>query len=751
MSGVGRRIRLEGRVQGVGFRPFVYRLATELRLTGWVQNLSGRVVVEVSGAEAELDHFERRLIEDAPPFAAPHLVERATITLATESGFTIRESDASDDVDIHVPPDVSVCDDCRRELQDPEDRRYRYPFINCTQCGPRATLIDALPYDRARTTMAAFDMCEACRAEYEDPADRRFHAEPIACPQCGPRLSWTPGNAGTNDEVLDRAIAALRDGAILGVKGVGGYHLVCDATCAPAVARLRARKGRPTKPFAVMVPAPRGAPLVHAEALVELDDGTRDALLSAARPIVLAPRRPDGALADGVADGLGDLGVMLAYSPLHDLLLEGLGGPVVATSGNTSGEPLAYDVDTAVAQLADVADGFVHHDRAIFRPMDDAVVRRIAGAVRPLRLGRGLAPLELELGRDVAAPTLALGGHQKNTVALAWGRRAVVSPHLGDLDSPAAVDRFEATVAGLAALFDVRPERLVVDHHPDYASHRYARRRGLPTDAVWHHHAHASAVAAEAPDVSRWLVLTWDGVGLGEGGALWGGEMFVGAPGAWRRAASFAPLAIVGASRAGREPWRAASALCWGADVDYTPPVDAADFARAAWRAGRTSTTSAVGRIFDAAASLILGHITYGHEAEGPMALEAAAARYASPDDPRVPFVPLPLVDSDLLRADPTALVPVLRDEARSHEERSAILHASLVEAAVAQVRAIHDEARVEAIGLGGGVFQNRWLTERLVHRLTSMGVRVVIPSRVPVNDGGLAYGQLVEHLARME
>lgn len=749
MIRAGRRLRLEGRVQGVGFRPFVYRLATELGLTGWVQNTSGRVLIEAYGEDARIDVLQRRLISDAPPFAAPRLVDSESIPVDDDAGFVIRDSVVGGDADIHIPPDVGVCDDCRRELHDPTDRRYRYPFINCTQCGPRATLIEALPYDRTRTTMAKFALCDDCRAEYEAPGDRRFHAEPVACARCGPRLSWEPGAEEGTEAVLARAIMALRGGAILAVKGIGGYHLLCDATDPDAVARLRARKGRPTKPFALMVPAPPDAPLAAARDLVELDVESAAALVSAVRPIVLAPRRIGAPIAAGIADDVGDLGVMLAYSPLHDLLLEGLGGPVVATSGNPSGEPLAHDVDTARVQLGDVADAFLHHDREIVRPIDDAVVRKIAGAIRPLRLGRGIAPLELELPRPVDVPTLALGGHQKNTVALAWGTRAIVSPHLGDLDSPAAVDHFAATVDGLSALFEVAPKRLVVDAHRGYASHRYARRFDLPIETVWHHRAHASAVAGEAPEVKRWLMFAWDGVGLGEDGTMWGGETFVGAPGAWRRVASFAPLAIVGATRAGREPWRSAAALCWGAGVEHRPRVERSDLARAAWLAGKTSRTSAVGRVFDAAASLVLGLVAYGHEAQGPMELEAAAARFAAPDDVRVPFVRLPLTGAGVLRVDTFALVPILTDTRRSQEERAAILHASLVEAAVAQVRMLRSHVGFDAVGLGGGVFQNRWLTERLVHRLENQGLRVVLPRRVPVNDGGLAYGQLVEHLAR--
>ncbi|RIA56164.1 carbamoyltransferase HypF [Dichotomicrobium thermohalophilum] len=742
-----RRLSVGGRVQGVGFRPFVYRLARLVGVAGWVQNASGHVLIHVEGPQAALDDFAARLVPDAPPLARPEIVDCEDASPAGLTDFAIAASAADDAPCVSLPPDLFVCDDCLRELADPNARRYRYPFINCTQCGPRYTIITGLPYDRAATTMVGFPLCDDCRAAFEDPVDRRFHAQPLACPVCGPSLSYVEGETriGATEAALAACVARLKAGGIVAVKGVGGYHLMCDAGNAEAVAALRARKNRPHKPLAVMFPMTGADGLDAVRAHLAPDATAATALCDPVRPIVLTLKRADAALAPGIAPGLDEIGAFLPYSPLHHLLLTDFGGPLVATSGNISGEPVITDAAEAEGRLGSVADAFLHHDRPIARPADDSVIRPIAGRARTIRPGRGLAPLEVELPMPLNAPVLATGGHMKATLALGWGNRAVLSPHIGDLDSPRALSVYEAVAADLPRLYGVRPEWIVCDAHPGYASRRWARETGLPVSEVFHHFAHASALAAERPDVRRWLVLAWDGVGYGADGTLWGGEALVGAPGGWRRAGSWRPFHPIGGDKAGREPWRSAAALCWAAGRAYPRDIEGIGLAEAAWRKGLNApATSAVGRLFDAAACLALGRDVASFEGQGPMELEAAAAGEG-------PAVEVPLFrDGDgVLRLDWAPLLDLLLRNDLSVAEKAAGFHASVAKAAARQVRALAQEAEVQAVGLTGGVFQNRKLAEMLSARLAQAGFTVVIPARIPANDGGLAIGQLVEYAAR--
>ena len=473
---VAQFITISGRVQGVGFRPFVYRLAHQHQITGWVRNVDGAVEIHAEGRPAQLQRFGDALLAEAPPLSAPGPL--AVTICATEhaAGFSILDSASTSVADIHLPPDGFVCADCLAELHDPANRRHRYPFINCTQCGPRYTLITALPYDRPNTAMRDFALCPDCRREYENPLDRRFHAEPIACPVCGPHLQFVSGeDIHDGDEAaLAAAVAALRSGKIVAVKGVGGYHLLCDATRDEAVAALRARKPRPAKPLAVMF-----RDLAALSRAVHTTPELDSFLASPERPIVLLPKRADSGLSEHIAPGLAEVGCLLPYSPLHDLLLNDFGGPLVATSGNLSGEPVLTENREAQARLAHIADAFLHHDRPIVRPADDPVYRVIAGLPRPLRLGRGRAPLELELPVSLAEPVLALGSHMKNTLCLAWGTRAVVSPHIGELDTLRSLDTLAQVAADLQRLYRVQATRLIVDRHPGYGTRRYARDSGL--------------------------------------------------------------------------------------------------------------------------------------------------------------------------------------------------------------------------------------------------------------------------------
>ncbi len=737
-----RRLVVEGRVQSVGFRPFVHRLAHRLGLAGWVRNDGGAVVLHVQGEDSALAAFRVALLEEAPPLARPRLKEDTEVPTEPRDGFAILPSTAEGPLDAHVPPDYFICPDCLRELHDPRDRRYRYPFINCTQCGPRYTVIERLPYDRAHTTLAGFPLCPACEREYRDPLDRRFHAEPTACPHCGPRLTFVARDGGLVDDTpsaLAAAVAALFDGQVVAVKGVGGYHLMCDATSTEAVARLRERKPRPDKPLAVMYPL-----------LGELDALHRDTLPTSAhlallrdpmRPIVLVPRHPRGLLPAAIAPGLNEVGVMLPYSPLHHLLLEDFNGPLVATSGNVSGEPVLTENEAAATRLAGVADAFLHHDRPIRRPADDAVYRFTAARPRPLRLGRGVAPLELELPFTLPATLLATGGHMKAALALGWGNRAVISPHIGDMEAPRSLAVFHQVVEDLQTLYGVRAEAVACDAHPGYATTRWAEKSGLPVVRVFHHRAHAAALAGEYPEVARWLVFTWDGVGMGEDGTLWGGEALLGRPGDWRRVASFRPFRLPGGDRASREPWRAALALAWETGANWRPDKEGLDLLRQAWETGMNApATRAVGRLFDAAAAFTGLALEASHEGQGPMRLEAAY-------DPHAPGLPLPLARTPdgLWETDWAPLVPLLQDTERTVNERAGAFHQSLARALLAQARAVRESEGDFTVGLAGGVFQNRPLTEAALALLEEDGFAVRLAERLPCNDGALCFGQLIE------
>ncbi len=742
------RIVCTGHVQGVGFRPFIYRLAHAHGLSGHVLNCAGQVEIVAQGHETQIQAFIAAIDERHPPLAQPVVAEITRIDSPPLAQFRILQSEADGTPEIHVPPDYFTCDDCLAELDDPSARRYRYPFINCTQCGPRYTIITALPYDRPNTSLAGFPLCRECRAEYGDPLDRRFHAEPLACAACGPRLSLQRGGeiVTGNDAALAETLVALRGGEIVAVKGVGGYHLMCDAENEASVQRLRARKRRPHKPLAVMFPLRGADRLDTARYFLDGEPAAFDRLRSPERPIVLMRWREGAGLAPGIAPGLREVGAFLPYSPLHYLLLKGFGGPLVATSGNVSGEPVITDNREAEARLADVADAFLHHDRPIVRPADDSVVRVIAGRAQPIRIGRGLGPLELDLPRPIHQPTLAVGGHMKNAVAIAWDSRIVVSPHIGELDSPRSLDVFQRVIDDLQKLYQIRAQQIVHDAHPRYASTLWAlRQTAFGTVSVLHHHAHASGLAGEHPDVERWLVFTWDGTGYGGDGTLWGGEALLGRPGAWRRVASFRPFRLPGGDKAGREPWRSAAALCWEAGVPFRPEtVGQIELAHHAWqRQLNTPTSSAVGRIFDAASCLLGLGERVSFEGQGPMWLEATACAASGAANP----LPLELDEEGILRADWAPLLPDLLDPFEDTATRAGLFHARLAETLAAQAAWVREHHGPVTIGLTGGVFQNRLLTELALTALARLGIDARLPQRLPCNDGGLAYGQIIEVL----
>jgi hydrogenase maturation protein HypF len=758
-----RRIVVTGRVQGVGFRPFVYVTAQELGITGTVYNGSGKVFIHAEGSAESLDRLEHALVNTAPPLARPKLASSEQITALAVETFEIIASEAAAESEIHVPPDLYTCDECVAELTGRQERRFGYPFINCTQCGPRYTIITAMPYDRPNTSMADFPLCDDCRAEYESPTDRRFHAQPLACEACGPQLEFSVGaslareteSQGREQDSLLQAIQALKEGRIVAIKGVGGYHLVCDAANNDAVTRLRERKHRPHKPLAVMFPISGKDDLGAMRSCLQLDETTATAIKDPARPIVLARKKSgDTHLSASLAPGLSELGVFLPYSPLHHQLLQAFGKPVVATSGNISGEPVITDNEESRQRLKNVADAFLHHNRPIVRPADDPVIRPMAGKARVIRLGRGIAPLELELPSRLSQPVLATGGHMKVTVALAWDSRIVISPHIGELDSPRSNDIFNIIIKDIQRLYDVETQVIACDLHPDYPSSRWAEQQGLALRRIQHHAAHASALAGEHPDIDKWLVFTWDGVGYGSDGTLWGGEALTGAPGGWHRAASFRPFSLVGGDKASREPWRSAAALMWAEHKDWQPGTVAAshackiskaqaNLAHQAWHQGiSTHETSAVGRLFDAAAALVLGRNIASFEGQGPMELEHMAI-----DGCEAVTLPLKLDPTDIYRSDWSPLLEVLSDGRIPPEHRAGIFHETMAQALVDQAVQIQGRYDYQAIGLSGGVFQNRRLSERVVCKLEKQGIEVRLHEQVPANDGGLCFGQVIESL----
>jgi hydrogenase maturation protein HypF len=763
-SPVARKIILSGHVQSVGFRPFIYRLAIDLELTGWVQNRTGEVVIHVEGPPQRIDQFLNDVFVKKPPLAKPVLKSQVPAECRFYDEFSIKPSEQGEDVDVQIPADLFVCDDCLREMYDPDNRRYLYPFINCTQCGPRYTLITSLPYDRKNTSMHAFDMCPECACEYSNPDDRRFHAEPIACSKCGPKLSYRALGSDRMGEPVDdpgvalqHAATAIKNGAVIAVKGVGGYHIMCDATNEAAVARIRANKPRPDKPLAVMFPSPLGAPFSVLHRELDVDDADCQFLSRPSRPLLLVTKQSDSQLAASLAPGLNEVGVMLPYSPLHHLLLNAVEVPLVATSANLSGEPVLTQNAAVETRLAHVVDACLHHDRDIVRPADDPVFRTIMHRPRPLRLGRGVSPLELELPFHLDHPVLAVGAHMKNTIALGWGKRVVVSPHIGEMHSARSLDVFEQVATDLQQLYQVEAQAVIHDAHPAYTTSRwakqYAAEHKLGIQSVLHHHAHASAAYGEAGfgrDDDPVLVFTWDGTGYGSDGMLWGGEALLGKAGRWQRVASMMPFLLPGGDRVATEPWRTAASLCWQHGIDWKPgAVSDADVSllKQAWtKQLNTVSSSAVGRLFDAAAALTGACEAASFEGQGPMLLEAMCERRDSVKNP----LAFDLHDDHgLLRADWSGLLAMLMDSSRSVSARADCLHDSmalLLHDIASMLRERHD---VMHIGLSGGVFQNRVLCERAHALLTASGFRVYLHETIPANDAGISYGQIVEYAAR--
>jgi hydrogenase maturation protein HypF len=744
-------VRVEGTVQGVGFRPFVYSLATRLGLGGVVGNDVDGVFAEVEGDPGAVEEFLAALERDAPPLARIDRVATRAMRPGGGASFTIAPSGSGGQRNTLVSPDSAMCADCLRELTDPADRRFGYAFINCTNCGPRFTIVRDVPYDRALTTMAGFTMCARCEAEYHDPADRRFHAQPTCCPACGPRLSLLAADASAiAGEPLATAAELLAAGQVLAVKGLGGYHLAVDATSQDAASALRARKHREDKPFAVMA-----ADLAAARWLCEVDETAAGLLTSPGRPIVLMPRLRR-AVAEAVAPGNRQLGIMLPYTPLHYLLAQAVPGPIVLTSGNLSDEPIAYQDDDAFARLAPIADAFLTHDRAIHIRTDDSVVRAFRGRAMPIRRSRGFVPAPIRVRTRFARPVLACGAELKNTFCLAKQDRVVVSHHIGDLENAETLHSFTEGIAHLSRLFDIEPRVVAHDLHPEYLSTKYALGLdGVEHRGVQHHHAHIASCLADNSEEGPVIGVAFDGTGYGTDGSLWGGEFLVADLAHFQRAGHLAPVPMPGGAAAIRQPWRMAASYLAAAYPDGPPEgLDVVRRNERQWAAVVTlaskginsPVTSSAGRLFDAVAALAGIRDAINYEGQAAVELEQLAdpgetgtyeAGMAGHEAFRINGADLVRAAAEDLRAGTSP--PVVA--ARFHNGVVA-----LIEQGCAVLRERHG---LGTVALSGGVFQNLFVLNRVVGRLEARGFRVLVHSRVPCNDGGISLGQAVVAAAR--
>ncbi|HQR67221.1 MAG TPA: carbamoyltransferase HypF [Thermoanaerobaculia bacterium] len=787
------RVEIEGAVQGVGFRPFVYRLAADEGLGGWVLNDGRGVFLEVEGDPAAVERFRSRLSAERPPRARVTSVREREVPAAGEASFEIRFSRGEGEKSVQVLPDLATCVPCLADVRATSGRRRGYPFTNCTSCGPRFTIVRALPYDRPNTTMSGFALCAACRAEYESPRDRRFHAQPNACGACGPHLElWSAAGEvlAARDEALRSACRAIAGGRIAAVKGLGGFHLICDARSPGAVALLRERKARYEKPLALMV-----ADLDAARALCEVTSEEALLLESPERPIVLLPSRPGNGIARNVAPGNPNLGLMLPATPLHHLMLDELGFPLVATSGNLSDEPICTDEREALGRLGGMADLFLVHDRPVERHVDDSVARVVDGVPRLLRRARGWAPLPVRLPFETP-PLLAVGAHLKNVVALAVGRQAFLSQHVGDLETPQALAAFERVLGDLARLYEVKPAAVAHDLHPDYLSTRWALASGLPAVAVQHHHAHLASCLAENGVDGPALGVTWDGTGFGTDGTVWGGEFLLGDANGFERVAHLRPFSLPGGEAAVREPRRSAAGLLWemaleggsrreggrgeptggffeGKNDDVGETAGAFTGAEKRVlstmleRAVNSPVTTSAGRLFDAVASLLGVAQKCSFEGQAAMRLEWLA----DPNETDTGSLYLPLEESGALPSfdvmtgfevpagasatrrrlvlDWSPLVSGLLAERAADvpiERLSARFHNALAAAIAAVARRVG----CPRVALTGGCFQNRLLTERAAAALRREGFEVLLHREVPPNDGGICLGQAAVAAARL-
>ncbi len=736
-----RRLDVTGVVQGVGFRPFVFRLAETHNLSGFVLNTAEGVVIEVEGKSDALERFTSDLQHRLPPLARIDTLGTTDIAPRGDTAFVIKESDAKNNKTAFLPPDMALCDRCLTDMRDPKSRFFGYPFTTCTDCGPRYTIIRTVPYDRPNTSMAPFAMCPECEAEYHDPRSRRYHAQPLSCPNCGPTLRYHAADcdAAEGETAIKACAEAITQGKIVAVKGMGGFHLVCDATDETAVALLRTRKNRPAKPLAVMYPD-----IDTLENETRLSEAERRLLLSKERPIVLTERSGNSRITPGVAPGITRLGVFLPYTPIHHLLFDHLDTPVVATSANMSDEPIITDADTLRERLGSVIDAYLDYDREIVNACDDSVVQVAGGRPQLLRMGRGYAPLSLKLPRPVARPLLAVGANQKNSIALAFGDNAVFSPHIGDLGSIEAFEYFERTLATLQRFYAVTPEAIVHDPHPGYAATRWTKSRNLPTASLQHHRAHIEAVRLENGYDGPLLGFAFDGTGYGEDGTIWGAEVFLSDGGELTRRYHLRPFRLLGGEAAVKEPRRAALALLFGLfelepllemDIPTLKAFDEEEIRKLhlMWsKSLQAPLASSAGRLFDAAASLCGAVQRLSYEGESGLILESLY------DANITGYYPV-VLDGEVIDTDP--LITALLEDVKAADP--ALVATRFINTLAELVITIAGRTPEIPVALGGGVFQNRTLVDLVSARLDEAGIRLLPASRFPVNDGGIAAGQI--------
>ena len=739
-----RRVRVSGTVQGVGFRPFVYGLANSAGLTGFVRNDPAGVLIEVEGPPPSIPEFIQRISTEAPAMSVIGSIEEETIPLRGSISFEIRTSTAEGAVEAYVAADAATCDECLAEIGDPSARRYRYPFTNCTNCGPRFTIVRAVPYDRPNTTMSVFEMCSECKSEYEDPGDRRFHAQPIACPQCGPQLQLLDRNLEQVDgDPIEGAARLIGAGRILAIKGLGGYHLACDATDGRAVEQLRARKHREEKPLAVMA-----ATIDDVRSLCHFGPGEAEAISSRRRPIVLLGRRSDSPISPAVAPGNRWLGVMLPYTPLHHLLMDEFGGPIVLTSGNLSDEPIAHRDEKAFAQLAAIADAWLVHDRAIHVRCDDSVVRVTPRGDYPIRRSRGFAP-EPVIVRPFSRTILAAGGELKHTFCIGVGERAILSHHIGDLENWEAMSALLEGVEHLTRVFDAKPEVVAYDLHPEYLSTKWAKSLDVGTRVgVQHHHAHIASCLADNGRDEKVIGLALDGTGYGDDDTIWGCEVLECDVASYRRRAHLRYVPLPGGGVAIKQPWRMAAVYLHEAFGQSASEMDL-DFVRrsrerwgpllAMMASGINSpSASSAGRLFDAVAALCGVRQSVSYEGQAAAELEQLA-------DPSVTMAyPCPLQDGELDGVQLAAAAAEDLVAGMPVEYVAAAFHNGLAQALVECCDEVRRQTGLHVVALSGGTFQNTLLLERVVKGLDDRGFEALTHRRVPPNDGGLALGQAV-------
>ena len=753
---IAKRLEVNGIVQGVGFRPFIFQLAQTHRLKGEVANTATGVSLVIEGAPARIEAFIADLPAKAPPLA--HIVEIQAVSQPVNGfrDFKIIPSRAGTRRATLISPDVSVCDDCLAEMRDPVDRRFGYPFINCTNCGPRYTIIEDVPYDRPKTSMRRFVMCPNCQAEYDDPTNRRFHAQPNACGHCGPRVTLCDREQRpmTGGEPIAAAAGLLKQGRIVAVKGLGGFHLACDATDPAAVARLRQRKRREEKPFAVMAPD-----LARIRALAWVAPDEERLLTSIQRPIVLLPKRHPNPLAEAVAPRNRYFGVMLPYTPLHHLLLEQGFDALVMTSGNLSEEPICIDNQEAFRRLGDIADAFLVHDRDIYLRSDDSIIRRAAGRTRFLRRSRGYVPVPVFLKRPLPQ-VLACGAELKNTVCLTKAKFAFISQHIGDLENRHSEEFFGMTIAHLKRILDIEPELIACDLHPDYLSTRYGmEQQGLPIHQIQHHHAHIVACMAENHVETPVIGLAFDGTGLGSDGTIWGGEVLLAELGRFQRLAHLKPVRLPGSTAAIREPWRMAVAHLQDAFGDrlaelpiafirHLEPKRLAIIRQMIRQQINAPLTSSMGRLFDAVAALVGLRQQAAFEGQAAMELEMAA----EPTEKGI--YPYQWDARDPICIDTAPIIRAVAGDLQNHTPPgviSARFHRTLVALFTALCRQVREQHGINQVALSGGVFQNTILLERFSRSLSEDGFTVYTHRQVPCNDGGIALGQALAAAAMAE